>query len=642
MLEYGAESSFDPRNAFTPTTSAWKLYSRLVGYALQHKGKLAVSIFFAIVVAASFSTTILTVGAAVKVVFSDADEVDRQVDGIASAIEDALPFAPDDLETRLGSLVDSMRDDRVRAAAALAVILVALVLIGGIARYLQEYYAGIIGADISVQLAGEMYQNMMGLSLSFFEKRGQGEILARFTNDIFMINRGLIGALVRLIREPVKVVFFLGIALYIHVWMTLLVLIVFPLAGYAIVRIGKKIRKYVRRSLENIGSMVTVAAETLTGILIIQGFNMQHYKTSHVIAELGKLRRQLVKTARANAAVGPVTEALLVLGLVVFMIAAAQSVENGTLDGGDLIMLFGTFAALMDPVRKLSSVNNMIQTSVASAERIFEYMDMRPDIVEKPDAKELAPMKESIVYENVSFSYDGKMEVLKDVNLEIKMGEMVALVGFSGAGKTTMVKLLPRFYDVTAGRITIDGIDIRDATLRSLRDQMGIVTQETVLFHESVRENIAAGDANMAEERIADAARAAHADEFIKAKLANGFDTVIGDGGAGLSGGQKQRIAIARAIAKDPPILILDEATSSLDSESERAIQDAMKEFVQGRTTLVIAHRLSTIQQADRIVVFDDGQIVEMGTHSELLRNGGIYRRLYETQFRSADDTDVA
>jgi subfamily B ATP-binding cassette protein MsbA len=292
---------------------------------------------------------------------------------------------------------------------------------------------------------------------------------------------------------------------------------------------------------------------------------------------------------------------------------------------------------MLDPLRKLATVNNMVQTSVASAERVFAFIDARSEVVEAEDAVDLPPLRDSLRFEHIDFSYNGDAQVLGGLDFEIKKGEMVALVGFSGAGKSTIAKLIPRFYDPTGGRVTIDGVDIRGASLSSLRDQISVVTQDTILFHETIRNNIAFGNAEYSDERVRAAAAAANATGFIEA-LPEGFDTPLDEDGGNLSGGQRQRLAIARAIIKDPSILILDEATSSLDSESEKAIQSAIEKFVVGRTTLVIAHRLSTIQRADRIVVIDEGRVAEEGPHEALLAKGGIYARLYDVQFGAGQE----
>jgi subfamily B ATP-binding cassette protein MsbA len=315
-----------------------------------------------------------------------------------------------------------------------------------------------------------------------------------------------------------------------------------------------------------------------------------------------------------------------------FVLFGAHRVESGELSAGQLSIVLIAIIACMDPVRKLSKVNVEIQVSLASAQRIFAFIDREPEIVDAPGAVALQPIEESLQFEQVRFGYTDETEVLRGIDLTVRKGEMVALVGFSGAGKSTLVKLVPRFYDVTGGSILIDGVDIRTGTLASLREQVGIVTQDTILFSESIRANITCGREEYTEDEVVRASKAAHAHEFIS-QLPAGYDTVLGEGGVGLSGGQRQRLAIARAFLKDPSILILDEATSSLDSESEKLIQEALAHFVVGRTTLVIAHRLSTVQQADRIVVLEDGQVREEGTHAALLAESGLYKRLYETQF---------
>lgn len=679
MVDFGPETKYNTRNLIKPRTNPWRTYKRILGYALQYKGRLFISIVFAIFVAASFSSMILSVGSAVKLLFTDDASFQEakthlvaQVDKFSTRVERITGRSPEGLSEWVDRTLDNMKRNRTRTIHILSITLVSLALLGGLSRFIQEYLAGSIGASISVQLGREMFENVVHLPLSFFEKRTTGEILARLTNDVFMVNRGLANTFVKLFREPITIVFYLALALATDWKLTLTVLIVLPIVGYVIATVGRKVRKAVRRSLENVSSTASVGAETVNGIMVVKAFCMEDYEVSRVRVELDKLRRHLTKMVRADAAIEPITSFILVIGLVIFMLLANQAVESsasqnmtptpttvsvqmmnqpteeasqGTakhgagksekkrgLDAGDLVILLGALVAMMDPLRKLSSVNNLIQTSVASAERVFEFIDEKSSIVEAPDAIEIAPMKESLRFENVRFSYDGKTEVLKGLDFEIKKGEMVAMVGFSGAGKSTIVKLIPRFYDVTAGRIAIDGVDIRRATFKSLRDQISIVTQNTILFNESIRDNIAFGRQAFSDERVRQAAAAANAAEFIE-KLPAQYQTKIGEAGGTLSGGQRQRLAVARAIIKDPAILILDEATSSLDTESEQAIQKAIEELVVGRTTIVIAHRLSTVQRADRILVIEDGQIAEQGSHAELLAKQGLYRRLYDVQF---------
>jgi len=684
MIDYGPETKYNTRNLIKPRGNPWRTYKRVLGYAFQYKGRLFISIIFAVFVAASFSSMILSVGSTVKLLFSDdasfreakanlvahADKFSARVERIAGRPIEGLP-------EWVGKTLDNMKQNRTRTIHILSITLISLALLGGLSRFVQEYLAGSIGASISVQLGREMFENVVHLPISFFERRTTGEILARLTNDVFMVNRGLANTFVKLFREPITIIFYLALALATDWKLTLTVLVVLPVVGYVITTVGRKVRKAVRRSLENVSSTASVGAETVNGIMVVKAFCMEDYEISRVRTELNKLKRHLTKMVRADAAIEPATSFILVIGLVIFMLLANQAVESSAshaleqtpagvtvqttdrpadgasprttqpatgesekkrgLDAGDLVILLGALVAMMDPIRKLSSVNNLIQTSVASAERVFEFIDEKSNIVEAPDAVDIPPMKQTLRFENVRFSYDGKTEVLKGLDFEIKKGEMVALVGFSGAGKSTIVKLIPRFYDVSGGRIAIDGVDIRRATFRSLRDQISVVTQNTILFNESIRDNIAFGRQAFSDERVRQAAAAAHAAEFIE-KLPAQYQTRIGEAGATLSGGQRQRLAIARAIIKDPAILILDEATSSLDSESEQAIQKAIEEFVVGRTTIVIAHRLSTVQRADRILVVEDGRIVEQGSHAELLAKQGLYRRLYDVQFASVNE----
>ncbi len=644
MLSLVSETDLNSRDASKPKGSAWQVYGRLVGYAWQYKARLAISLFFAFIIAASFMVVLVSVGSVVNLAFYDPAEAGpNAVDPKIAFLNDVEKYrqqciglfrrAPDFLSAEYAdSIVEAMRSEPMRWLKIMCAIIVPLSLLIGLARFVQEYYAGSIGARITTDLGQSMYENLIRQSVGFFETHSSGEVIGRFTNDIFMVNNGLSGVFVKLMREPIKVVCFLFVALSIDPVLTLVGVGVLPPVAYILLRIGKKLRRSVRRSLQKIASMASVVNETVRGITIVKGYNMEEYEISRVREEIRRLRRFLFQMVRLNAATGPITEFLLIVGLLAFVLVSGQRVVNGELNPGHLISLYLALGLMLDPVRKLSSVNNQIQTSVASAERVFEFIDLKPDIEEADDAVPLEPMNESLRFEDVHFCYKGKEAVLRGIDLEIKKGEMVALVGFSGAGKSTLVKLIPRFYDVVAGAVKIDGVDIREATLESLRDQISIVTQDTILFAESIRDNIAFGKQAYSDERVREAAMAANAAEFIE-ELPEGYNTRLGEGGVNLSGGQRQRLAIARAFIKDPAILILDEATSSLDSRSEQLIQEALDHFLKGRTAMVIAHRLSTIQRADRIVVIDNGRVAEEGTHEELLRHGGMYKRLYDTQF---------
>jgi ATP-binding cassette, subfamily B, bacterial MsbA len=721
MIEPSVESRINDVKGGAKPASPAKIYLRLVGYAWNYKARLLTSLFFAIIIAASFGTLLVSVGTVINITFYEApdnttpgahvssspgahvssragddnatpgahvssspgahvssragddnatpgahvssragddnatpgahvsaragdpapeqeiepdpaEEIASRIAAASAFLREYTGWAPEGIAPGFRNLVARMRDDQMRTLVVLSVIIVSLSFIIGITRFLQEYFAQSVGAAITTDLGRIMYANLMRQSLKFFERHTTGEILSRFTNDIFMVNRGLAGVFVKVMREPIKALTFLAIAIAVDPMLTLVGVAVLPPVLYILVWIGKKVRRTVTRSLEKVASMASVVNETVKGIAIVKAYNMEEYEIGRVQREIMKLRHFLFQMVKLNSATGPISEFLLVLGVVAFVLISGQRVKAGLLDPGDLARLYLAIAMMIDPIRKLSDVNNMIQTSVASAQRVFEFVDMKPDMEEAENPVELPPLQDRIAFENVHFSYDGETDVLRGVNIEVRKGEMVALVGFSGAGKSTLVKLIPRFYDVTAGAVSIDGIDIRQASYESLRRQIGMVTQDTVLFTESVRENIAFGKKDFPEDRIREAAEAAHAIEFIE-KLPQGFDTMLGESGGNLSGGQRQRMAIARAIVKDPAILILDEATSSLDSESERFIQAALNEFVTGRTSLVIAHRLSTIQRADRILVIDGGIVAEEGTHQELLGKGGIYTRLYETQF---------
>lgn len=631
--------------------SGWRVYIRLIKYAGSYKARLLIAILLSLVIAFSFGTMIVSLGTAIKVTLYQPSKgiVDREDEN-----DPALKYAKDiekwdarfhgwfnkppaGWKDKFFSLVLIMRERKLVALSLAVSLVIVLTFISGCARFLQEYFAGSVGAFISIDLSRQMYDNILKQSLGFYEAHSSGDIVARFSNDIFMVNRGLSNAFIKALREPFKAITFLGVALMVDPLLTLVGVCVLPPLGYALIQLGLYVRKSVRRSLMKVADLASLINETTRGIVIVKGFQLEDFLRSKFYLESQRLRKFLSKMVRADSATEPITEFILVVGFSAFVLFSGYRVIAYNLDIGDLFQVYLALAMTLDPVRKLSTVNNLIQTSVASAERIFEFLDIKPDIVDQPGAIEIMPLQEELRFDNVSFTYDGTKNVLDNISFSVRKGEKIALVGPSGAGKTTIVKLIPRFYDVTQGSILIDGVDIKKVSIESLRKQIAIVTQETILFSGSVRENLIGGNKEISDEEIYEALKMAHAYDFVM-QLPQGLDSNLGEFGQLLSGGQRQRLALARAILKNPSILLLDEATSNLDSESERYIQDALTEFLKGRTSIIIAHRLSTITNADRIIVLDRGKIVESGTHEELLTKRGTYYQLYKHQFAMKDE----
>jgi ATP-binding cassette, subfamily B, bacterial MsbA len=506
----------------------------------------------------------------------------------------------------------------------------------GICDFGQYYLMARIGQSIVRDLRDQMFVKLEEMSLSFFVRHSTGELLSKMNNDVAMVEGALTRAVTGIARDAVTVVGLVFVVFYREFTLALIAMVVFPVAIYPLLVFGKKLKRYSRRMLVSLEEITERLNETITGIRIVKAFGMEEYERTRFKEVNDRLFNAFMRRFKVRALSNPVMETLGGLGVSAIVFYGGYQVINGTSTPGTFFSFMAALLMLYEPVKRINEVNITIQEGVTAAERIFALLDTEPDIKDRPDAIPLEAVTQGIVYESVGFAYEGT-PVLKDVNLRVRVGEAIAVVGESGVGKSTLLDLLPRFYDVTSGRILIDGHDLRDLTRKSLCEKIGIVTQQTILFDDTVRNNIAYGRPETPLERVIQAAAAAHAHDFIVA-LPNGYDTLIGENGIKLSGGERQRLAIARALLKDPPILILDEATSNLDTDSEKAVQHALEELMKGRTTLVVAHRLSTIRNVDRIYVLVSGTVVEEGTHDQLLALNGQFARLYQVQFSPSEN----
>ena len=501
----------------------------------------------------------------------------------------------------------------------------------GVCDFAQYYLMAYVGQSVMRDLRNELFERLEQMSLAFYVKKSTGELLSRMNNDVALVQGAMTNAVTGLVRDLVTIIALIFVVFYRDFKLALIAIVVFPIAIYPLLQFGTLLKRYARRMLVSLEDITARLNETITGIRIVKAFAMEDYERDRFRVENEKLFQAFMRRFRIRALSNPVMETLGGVGVCAIVYYGGLQVIEGTSTPGTFFSFITALLMLYEPIKRLNEVYMTIQEGVSAGERIFEIVDTEFDVADKPDALVFNETPGQIVYDNVSFSYDHDT-VFEGVNIKVKSGEAVAIVGESGVGKSTILDLLPRFYDVRSGAVRINNVDIRDMTQRSLREQIGMVTQQTILFDDTVRANIAYGKPELPIEDVVAAAKAAHAHDFISA-LPKGYDTIIGENGIKLSGGERQRIAIARALLKDAPILILDEATSNLDSDSERAVQKALEVLMEGRTTLVVAHRLSTIRNVNRIYVMARGGIVEQGAHDELLARNGEFARLHKLQF---------
>jgi len=507
-------------------------------------------------------------------------------------------------------------------------------LLKGIGSYVSSYLMADVGLRVVTDLRNALYHHILGQSAGFFAQRTTGQLMSRITNDVTQVQQAVSETAGDLARESLALVGYAALMFYLDARLAIVCMTGAPLIVYPLIRLGQRVRRTTRRSQEALEQLSHISAEAFTGHRIVKAFGTEKHEAAKFSRAAYHLFRTNMKVTAALSSLPPLMELLGGLGMAAALWYGAQQIGTGRLTTGQFASFFAAAFLMYGPAKKLSRVNANLQQAIAASERIFDMLDTHTEVREEPAAEAMAPFHRTIEFAEVSFGYEeGATKILRNVSLKVQAGQMVAIVGRSGAGKTTLVNLLPRFYDVSAGAIFIDGVDIRHVTLASLRAQIGIVTQETVLFDDTIAANIAYGSPQATPAQIEAAARAANAHDDFIARLPKAYETMIGERGQRLSGGQRQRLAIARALLKNAPILVLDEATSALDSESELLVQEALANLMLNRTSFVIAHRLSTIRRADAIIVLERGRVVEVGKHDELVaRADGAYASLYQTQ----------
>ena len=615
-----------------------KTYFRILGYVKPYWRHVALSIICTMFYAGLNGLSIYLTIPLLDTLFQESarKEVVQQ-----PVLMDKISFLPqwvikvkDDISKEFKDVI--MSGSKEDALLKICFLVLIAFIFKNISGYLQAYFLSYVEQGTIKDIRNSAYMHLHKLPMSYFKHEKIGNLISRITNDVNVVQASISVAFLNMIREPLTIIVFLGIAISISWKLTMLALVVLPFSMIIIAWIGLKLRKQSGIIQAKMADITTILQEVISGVKIVKAFGMEKYENNKFMKETNNFFKLMLRIVRVRNVSSPITEVLsTTVGVVIIYFGGLLVLKEQTLSASEFMGFLFAIFQLMPPIKELSSVNNRIQESSAAGDRIFEILDTPPIIADAEDAVEKNSFSELLKFDNVSFNYEDSNEsVLKNINFEVQKGEILALVGPSGGGKSTLVDLIPRFYDPVQGSILLDNIDIKKIKIKSLRSLMGIVTQETFLFNETVKKNIAYGLSDYPMNKIEDAAKMANAHDFIL-EMSNGYDTVIGERGVMISGGQRQRLSIARALLKDPEIMIFDEATSSLDTESESLVQEAIDRLMYNRTTIVIAHRLSTIRNATRILVIDNGEIIQRGTHSELIsQEKGLYKKLYEMQFR--------